>query len=1322
METTTKQKIGKYEITGILGRGGMGVVYRAEDKRIGRKVAIKTLTEGFSGQPEMLERFYREAQAGILQHPNIVIVYDLGDEDGTPFIVMEFVEGEPLDKLINSGRLTSLIDKLSIIEQVCLGLGYAHRRGVVHRDIKPANVIVQPDGHAKIVDFGIARVQSGGPEGGLTRTGNVIGTIHYIAPERLKGQPFDGRSDIFAVGVMLYLMLAGQLPFSGEDMTVLQKLVNEPHPPLGTYLAKYPPQLDAIVDRALAKDPEQRYSTAEEFAADLHGLAEELKKGQVTELFADAERLAQEQQFGRAREVLLQLVRIDPQHSGARQLLNSVQQQLARLQRAEQVRQLVAEAEEAVSAQRFPEAMNAIDQAVRLDPDNEELKTRLADVRERKQKYDEISGLMTQADSLGQRGDWTGAANVVEKALRLDDKDTKIRALFLEYSRQAKIAAQQGQIRDLLGKARTELSSRRYTEAIEILREVGKIDPSQAEMESMLQAAVSGQEQERRRKLLEQIHAEIENSLAAEDFDRATALVERAVQQLPTEASLLQLKSRVTLAAKNFRSRQLIATTVARAQELFIDSPADALIVVQKALQELPGEERLLALEDSLRQRLKAVQIEEVRGRYLREAQEAMGQSKFDRAVETLESYQLEFNDAAGVAEVLDLARNELAQQQRRSRVANTVQKARGLMGEQQFDEAIRLLEPACAETGDSSLARLLDEARAQLAEIDRKSRVAMERITKLRERGQLEEAIEALQTMPAASVSGSPAYSLLSEIRTELARKQARSKALNAATEAIEQGNFGQAIEAIETVTRAYGETSELKRAVAEIETRRKQIANEAVSASIEKARALLASSDAQGAINELKSVAAQIEYADQNLQADWKRLGTEAARPVARKTGTVAQIDFGAGIAEEPKKKPPVALIAGIAVVVVGAAVGFFVFKGKQPPPQPPQPQGGQPPITATTGTLIVKGNTEEIAVLVDGPNTKGFTLPDGTVSIALDPGSHTIKFSKAGYTECAPVTIDIKAGGTETVPCQMTKIPGVVVPPPTDAFLTIHSTPNAAVSIDGSAQGVVDSHGTLIVHIQQVKAGEHNLSLALSGYQNSSQQFSIKVGERRDFTIPLSPVQVAPKPTPAATPAPTALFTASTTNIEQGSPVTLNWQTANATEVSIDNGIGQVSTSGSKDITPSSSATYTLTAKGEGGTQQRTVSVIVSPRVEKATPAPAPAPAPAPVDESVGVKAALAGFEAAYNAHDMGRLQAVWAGIKPAQAKGLQSFFHDFPSARVTDECPPSQLNISGDNASWACSESTILKPGAAPQSHPIRFIFTKRGGTWTIADRR
>src|ERR1019366_3629595 len=434
-------------------------------------------TEGFSGEPEMLERFYREAQAGILQHPNIVIVYDIVDEDGVPFIVMEFVNGDPLDKLISSGKQLPLIDKLTIIEQVCSALGYAHQRGIIHRDIKPANVMVQPNPvHAKIVDFGIARIQSA-KQSGLTRTGNVIGTIHYIAPERLKGQHFDGRSDIFATGVMLYLLLTGQLPFTGEDMAVAQKLVNEPHPPLSTWLSNYPRALDSIIDRALAKDPEARYASAEEFAADLHSLGDELKKAQVTELLTDAERLTNEEQFGRAREVLLQLVAIDPQHTSARQMLGVVGQNLARMQRAEQVFQLLAEAEEALASSRYSEALGSLDQAIKLDPENEELKARLDAARNKKRRYDEIGTLITQADSLRDRGDLTGAMNVVERALSLDQTDSRVRGIYADISRQAKLAALQGRIREMMGKARQELSSRRFTAAIEILREVGKLDP-----------------------------------------------------------------------------------------------------------------------------------------------------------------------------------------------------------------------------------------------------------------------------------------------------------------------------------------------------------------------------------------------------------------------------------------------------------------------------------------------------------------------------------------------------------------------------------------------------------------------------------------------------------------------------------------------------------------------------------------------------------------------------------------------------------------------------------------------------------------------------
>src|SRR5208337_802638 len=159
-------------------------------------------------------RFQVEAKAATLRHPNIPTVYEMGVQDGLPFIAMEFVEGEPLDKIINSGRQLDLITKLRIIEQVCSALGYAHQKGVIHRDIKPANIIVQPDGVAKIIDFGIAKVQDDQGSSGLTKASQLIGSLHYIAPERFRGGPTDGRVDIFSAGVTLFKLLTGREPFT----------------------------------------------------------------------------------------------------------------------------------------------------------------------------------------------------------------------------------------------------------------------------------------------------------------------------------------------------------------------------------------------------------------------------------------------------------------------------------------------------------------------------------------------------------------------------------------------------------------------------------------------------------------------------------------------------------------------------------------------------------------------------------------------------------------------------------------------------------------------------------------------------------------------------------------------------------------------------------------------------------------------------------------------------------------------------------------------------------------------------------------------------
>jgi serine/threonine protein kinase len=266
------KKIGKYEVIQQLGEGGMGAVYKAVDPYLQRTVAIKVLKSDLSSDHDLQDRFYREARAtALLRHPNIVAIYDMGGEDNFFYQVMEFVEGSTLDRLIQENRPLSLPQKLNIIIEVCQGLAHAHRNAIVHRDIKPSNIMVSNDGTVRIVDFGIARLA----DDSHTRTGQFLGTMAYISPEQLNAEPIDGRSDIFCTGIVLYKLLTLHLPFESDSLEnmVLKILRNSPTP-LGTYLAEYPPELEAILNKALAKSKHERYRDALELAGDLYQLSQ----------------------------------------------------------------------------------------------------------------------------------------------------------------------------------------------------------------------------------------------------------------------------------------------------------------------------------------------------------------------------------------------------------------------------------------------------------------------------------------------------------------------------------------------------------------------------------------------------------------------------------------------------------------------------------------------------------------------------------------------------------------------------------------------------------------------------------------------------------------------------------------------------------------------------------------------------------------------------------------------------------------------------------------------------------------------------------------
>ena len=285
MQSPEVKRFGRYEVVAELGRGAMGVVYKARDPQIDRLVAVKTVAlwgQEPEEEQEFRLRFGNEAQAaGRLHHPGIISVFDVGEdpENQDPYIVLEYVSGESLQRVLAREKKLPLSKALKLAEELADALDYAHAQGVVHRDIKPANILVTEDGHAKIADFGIAKLNLAH----FTIPGKVLGTPAYMAPEQLSGEGADGRSDLFSLGVILYVMVTGHSPFPGSSATTVCFKVANREPVAASALdMTLPPQIDAVIARAIAKNPGERYQNGSELAQDLRLLQQAYKPGATT--------------------------------------------------------------------------------------------------------------------------------------------------------------------------------------------------------------------------------------------------------------------------------------------------------------------------------------------------------------------------------------------------------------------------------------------------------------------------------------------------------------------------------------------------------------------------------------------------------------------------------------------------------------------------------------------------------------------------------------------------------------------------------------------------------------------------------------------------------------------------------------------------------------------------------------------------------------------------------------------------------------------------------------------------------------------------------
>jgi serine/threonine-protein kinase len=732
-------KIGKYEVLDVIGRGGMGLVYKAIDPTIGRMVAIKKVTAVFSDDPDLLKRFYREAQStGKLQHPNIVTLHDLGDQDGVPYLVMEYLEGDSLEKVIKERRPYTLAEKLNIIIQVCDGLGYAHQRQIVHRDVKPGNVVVLKDGGVKIVDFGIAQL---GNER-FTRTGQVVGSLYYMSPEQIQDADIDARSDIYSTGVVLFEFLSGGLPFQGKDPTsTLAKILHDPPPTLEGFLRSYPPELDAVVQRALSKNRDERYTSMEDFAFDLQSVQEKLSRDLIAGYLRSAEVCMKTREWDKAREHLRQVLKFDKQHRRANELLREVQIQIQKQQISDQVAQLRLRADQALGARQWDQALTLLDQAVRLDGTNSELIEFRNSVR---RSSTLLADALRRAELAHSDGDLDAAKLAVEEALHVDPSDTTAKALNAILSKQIAERSKRKKIEDFVSGARKEIALRHFTSALDLLQKAEAIDASAAEVHQLIRSATAGREQERQRRALEEACAEIEDLLNRDEYAAACTRADDALQQFPQDLGLLKLRGFAEKQRDAWNRRLFIEAQMTAARQLL---DAGQLIraqgVLNEALERFSDDSGLISLlamvSDGISrheaQRREAERQAAEKRRYLTlqisAAAELQRSGQTVEALKKLRDAQRHYPESdelkSQIAILEDLLAREEDQRQRaqqeaqrrRAEIEKEIAASRQLLGAKQTNQAVFALEQALLRYPES------EELRSQLEFIRR--RVAVE-------------------------------------------------------------------------------------------------------------------------------------------------------------------------------------------------------------------------------------------------------------------------------------------------------------------------------------------------------------------------------------------------------------------------------------------------------------------------------------------------------------------------------------------------------------------------------------------------------------------
>jgi serine/threonine protein kinase len=577
MNKISSGKIGRYEIIRILCRGGIGEVVLAEDQTLRRKVTIKRRISPPVANDA--DRFQLEVKAAALRHPNLPVVYEMGVHDDLPFIAMEFAEGETFETIIESKTDLDVISKLKMIEQVFTVLAYVHKNGIVYGDLTAESIIVQANGAVKLIDFGIARVQE-------------------------DKCPVDARVDLLFAGAMLFKLLTGRDRCDSGEASDSHRIVNSTQRSLDAALRDLPPALAGIVRKSLADEAESGYQTGEQIAEAINNVVKDLTDARVRELLKEAERLTAGKRFEPALDLFNEAVRLAPSNAAVRKHRKSLRAQDEKTRRAERIRQCLRRSDDALLSKKFDESLSHLRDARNLDPNSEDIKARIQSVEDERRGFEDSLRALAEAERAKALGDFGAALRLTAKALEEDPTNRELLALKAAVSMQMEVEARKGRLLELFELAERDLAAGNFDDAESLLNEAVEIEPSNQGVEKLRWDLTKARELEQRRIFIEDIEKHIRDCLKEDEYDKASGLVNHALDTFPDEVVLHRLKAEVEAEERRFDVRQVVDLVIAEVEELFAHAPLEALSVLGKALDNMPDEARLIECEFALRQQM----------------------------------------------------------------------------------------------------------------------------------------------------------------------------------------------------------------------------------------------------------------------------------------------------------------------------------------------------------------------------------------------------------------------------------------------------------------------------------------------------------------------------------------------------------------------------------------------------------------------------------------------------------------------------------------------------------------------------------------------